>query len=179
MKGVKGFVSGLFQYTTDLVMAIPFHYVRNLYIRRFIGALGNDTELCRNIDMRSPRRVKIGNHTTINKRVVLDGRGGMLRIGDCVDIAQDSRIWTLQHDYNSPDYTAVGKDVTIEDYVWIASGVTVLPGVTIGKGAVVATGAIVTKDVAPYAIMAGIPAKKIGERSHNLTYTLGKKRWFH
>ncbi len=47
-----------------------------------------------------------------------------------------------------------------------------LPGVRIGKGAVVAAGAVVTKNVEPYAIVAGIPAKKIGERSHDLRYQL-------
>jgi len=111
--------------------------------------------------------------------VLLDGRGGHISIGNCVDIAQDVRIWTLQHDYDSPDYAAVGGPVQIDDYVWIASGATILPGVTIGKGAVVATGAVVTKDVPPYAIVGGVPAKKIGERSRDLRYKLGKERWFH
>ncbi len=179
MKIFKGFVSGLFQYTTDFVMSIPFHCIRDFYLKIFIGNLGKDTELCRNIDIRSPRRIKIGNFTTINKHVVLDGRGGEVVIGNCVDIAQDSRIWTLQHDYTASDYRAVGKDVIIEDYVWIASGAIILPGVTIGRGAVVATGAIVTKDVDSYTIVAGIPAKVIGTRTKNLSYFLGKKRWFH
>lgn len=179
MIDLKSFISGLVQFTTEMVMAIPFHCIRNLYLKPLLGRLGHNTELCRNLDIRSPRRIRIGNHTSVNKHVVLDGRGGILSIGDNVDIAQDSRIWTLQHDYNSPEYIASGGDVTIEDYVWIASGATILPGVKIGKGAVVATGAIVTKDVSPYSIVAGIPAKKIGERSKELNYNLGNRRWFH
>jgi acetyltransferase-like isoleucine patch superfamily enzyme len=56
----------------------------------------------------------------------------------------------------------------------------VLPGVTIGEGAVVAAGSIVTKDVAPFTIVAGIPAKRIGERERHLTYELGRAPtyWF-
>lgn len=103
----------------------------------------------------------------------------MLQIGNCVDIAQDVRIWTLQHDYNSPSYEAKGKPVHINDYAWIASGATILPGITIGEGAVVATGSVVTKNVESYTIVAGVPARPIGTRSKNLNYILGKKRWFH
>lgn len=172
-------VWGGYKFLTDCVMHVPFHFVRQLYLMPMLKKLGHHTEICRNVDIRSPRRISIGSHTTINKNVVLDGRGGQLVIGDNVDIAQDSRIWTLQHDYNSPQYEAIGADTIIEDYAWIASGVTILPGIKIGKGAVVGTCSVVTKDVAPYTIVAGIPAKKIGVRNTNLSYRLGDKRWFY
>lgn len=48
----------------------------------------------------------------------------------------------------------------------------ILPGVTIGKGAVIAAGAVVTKDVEPYTIVGGVPARKIGERSPRLNYQI-------
>ena len=132
----------------------------------------------RNVDLRSPYRIVVGAHTNINKRCVLDGRGG-LKIGNNVDIAQETNIWTEQHDYNSPTYKSVCKEVVIEDYVWLASRVTVLPGVHIGRGSVVASGAVVTKDVPPLAIVAGIPAKIIGYRKEEaLQYHLGDRAWF-
>lgn len=53
---------------------------------------------------------------------------------------------------------------------WLGANVTVLDNVKIGEGAVVCAGAVVTKDVEPFAVVAGIPAKKIGERSHDLKY---------
>ena len=56
------------------------------------------------------------------------------------------------------------KNIVVEDDVWIGSRVTILPGVKIGKGSVIAAGAIVTKDVLPYSIMGGIPAKIIKMR---------------
>ena len=93
-----------------------------------------------------------------------------LYIGENVNISSDVKFYTLQHDYNSSDFKAVGAQVIVEDYVWVSVRAIILPGVTIGKGAVIAAGAVVTKDVEPYSIMGGIPAKKIGERNKELNY---------
>jgi acetyltransferase-like isoleucine patch superfamily enzyme len=60
--------------------------------------------------------------------------------------------------------------VIIDDYVWVGINATVLQGVRIGEGAVVAAGAVVTKNVEPYTIVGGIPAKQIGVRTKNLDY---------
>ena len=118
-------------------------------------------------------------HCDTPKSAVLGRPGGGVIIGNNVDIAQETNIWTEQHDYNSPTYKSVCKEVIIEDYVWLASRVTVLPGVHIGRGAVVASGAVVTKDVPPLAIVAGIPAKIIGYRKEEaLQYHLGDRAWF-
>lgn len=65
--------------------------------------------------------------------------------------------------------------VEIGKRAWLGSGVIVLPGVSIGEGAVCCAGCVVTKDVDPYAVVAGIPAKKIGERPKDLTYTFNNK----
>ena len=56
------------------------------------------------------------------------------------------------------------KKVTISDDVWIGANAIILPGVTIGKGSVIAGGAVVTKDVEPYMIVGGNPAKVIRSR---------------
>lgn len=99
----------------------------------------------------------------------MDARKG-LSIGKNVTIAFDAIIWSLHHDYNSTDFRADGAPVAIEDYAWICSRAIILPGVRIGKGAVVASGAVVTKDVEPYTVVGGVPAKKIAERREDLDY---------
>ena len=114
----------------------------------------------------------------INRSVLLDGRGGRLVIGNDVDIAQESNIWTLEHDVHSETHADKGGDVTIEDHAWIASRVTILPGVRIGRGAVVASGSVVTKDIPPMAIVGGVPAKIIGQRRSRLEYQLHFRPWF-
>lgn len=64
------------------------------------------------------------------------------------------------------------KDVYIDDDVWVGCNVTILKGVHIGRGAVIAAGAVVTKDVAPYTIAGGVPAKKIGNRFKSIEETI-------
>ena len=72
------------------------------------------------------------------------------------------------------------SSVEIDDRVWLGSNVIVLPGVHIGEGAVCCAGCVVTKDVEPYSVVAGIPAKKVSERSRDLIYEFnGKTCWFY
>jgi len=132
----------------------------------------------RKVNVVNPANISIGNHVVINKSVMLDGRAAELIIGDNVDIAQETNIWTLEHDVNDPNHRVVPGRVIIDDHVWIASRVTILPGVHIGRGAVVASGAVVTKDVPPMAIVGGVPAKVIGERHNPLTYIHNYKPMF-
>ena len=64
--------------------------------------------------------------------------------------------------------------LTIGDRVWIGSNAIILTGVNIGEGAVVCAGCVVTKDVEPYAVVAGIPARKVNERPRDLRYEFKK-----
>ena len=70
-------------------------------------------------------------------------------------IAKDQKIWLQQHTY--------GK-INIGEDVWLGANCTILKGISIGNGAIIAAKAVVTKDVKAYSIVAGIPAKEIGER---------------
>ncbi len=101
-----------------------------------------------------------------------------LKIGNNVSIAGEVRIYTMQHDVDSPDFAEVGAPVVIEDYVVIGTRVTILPGVHIGKGAVIASGAVVTKDVAPFTVVGGVPAEFLRNRDTDLKYTLKFSRMF-
>ena len=72
---------------------------------------------------------------------------------------------------NSASFDAYYEPVTVGEWTWIAAGSIVLAGVTIGEGAVVAAGAV-TRDVRPYTIVGGVPARPIAERSRDLDHEL-------
>lgn len=96
-----------------------------------------------------------------------------VHIGRDVMIAQYVTIRDTDHRFESTELPMVQQGIAtspviIEDDVWLGHGVTVLKGVTVGKGSVVAAGSVVTKDVAPYSIMGGVPAKLIKSRKEAL-----------
>ena len=68
------------------------------------------------------------------------------------------------------DFCGIFKPIEINDYAWLGVGCTILQNVVIGKGAVVCAGAVVTRNVEDFAVVAGVPAKKIGERTKSLDY---------
>ncbi|MCK4858193.1 MAG: acyltransferase [candidate division Zixibacteria bacterium] len=93
---------------------------------------------------------------------------GHVIIGDRVSFAPNVTLVTSSHPNNSriaPYVPTPRGKVVIEADAWIGAGAIILPEVTIGTGAVVGAGSVVTRDVPPYDIVAGIPAKKIGEVS--------------
>lgn len=157
------------------VSHVPSHLARNLVYRVVFGLkVGEGVVIYGNVEIWSPRGVRIGDRSIIGNSCFLDGRRGLV-IGRDVNVSSGAWFWTLHHDVQSADFAVTGGRIVVGDRAWICSRATVLPGITIGAGAVVATGAVVTSDVPPYAIVGGVPAKVIGERRHELTYRLGKK----
>lgn len=175
---MKSFLLQLFEIIYEFVFWIPFHPLRKMLVKLTFKHVGKKVCMLRNLDIRKPRNIEIGNDVVINKKVLLDGRGGALKIGNHVDIAQETIIWTLGHDVNGLKHDSWGGDTTIGDYVWIGARSTIMPGITIGKGAVVGTCSVVTKDVPENAIVAGVPAKIIGYRNNPLVYELNCNVWF-
>ena len=105
--------------------------------------------------------IAIGDYVSINAFVHIWGNGGVI-IGNRVMIATHTSISSLTHDYSHENMRfapIISKPVIIEDDVWIGSNAVINPGVFIGRGAVVGAGSVVTKDVPPFAIVVGIPAR--------------------
>ncbi len=151
---------------------LPFPFPRTAYLRGYLKALGQGCRISPGCRFYNGRKVSFGDRNSIGENCVFDGRTYEIRTGNDVSIGPEAVILTLGHDPQCPEFSDRGGDVVIGDRVWIAYRATILPGVTIGEGAVVAAGAVVTKDVAPFTIVAGVPAREIGKRNPNLTYRL-------
>ena len=111
-------------------------------------------------------RVVIGDDCSLNPHVVLAGR---VTLGDGVRIASFATLYGFNHRFDDLDVPIwlQGLDevgIVVEDDVWIGTHVVVTDGVTIGAHSVIAAGAVVTKDVPPWSVVAGVPARVIRDR---------------
>lgn len=129
-------------------------------------------------DLFDPALVEVGDYTYGGLRVLTYNKDNKLRIGKFCSIAQDVmfvlsgdhytnhissypyRVWIM----NEKQEGVSKGNIIVDDDVWIGFRSTILSGVHIGQGAIVAAGSVVTKDVPPYAIVGGVPAKVIKYR---------------
>ena len=118
--------------------------------------------------------ITIGEHSSVQAYSILVAYGevGKITIGNYVRIAPQVMMIAGNHVFADPDRPIhqqglEAKPIMIEDDCWIAGRVNVMAGVTIGQGSVIGAGAVVTKDIPPYSIAVGVPAKVIGSRKKN------------
>lgn len=122
--------------------------------------------------IREGEHVKIGDNCLINHNNVIQAgksKNGTITIGNYVHTGTNVIMLAFNHGFYTRDTPTKKQDyleapIVIEDDVWIGAGVIILAGVTIGKGAIIASNAVVNKDVPPYTIVGGVPAKIIKER---------------
>jgi acetyltransferase-like isoleucine patch superfamily enzyme len=138
---------------------------------------GLDLHIGKGTRLWAPTKIKIGSGVYIGKHVHIEAN---CEIGDyCLLANRVAIIGRHDHDFAAVGYPMryapwigskrlpspyIDEKAVIESDVWLGYGVTVLTGTTVGRGAVVAAGSVVTKDIAPYAIAAGVPARVIGQR---------------
>jgi acetyltransferase-like isoleucine patch superfamily enzyme len=169
---VQDIVAGLFK------VAAAHFYLTNAKLGKLVSVRGRPI-------YRNSGTIVIGDQvriwSDIQQTKIFVSHGATLRVGDntrimgahisastLVDIGKNVNIapYALIMDddfHDTSSHFSAGKmsPIRIGDDAWIATGAKVLKGVTIGEGAVVAAGAVVTKDVAPYTLVAGVPAKPI------------------
>lgn len=172
-KFIMNWIQSLIRYNLFLISYIPSHHIRiALYQYVFKMDIGKRVVIYYGAELRDPWNIHIGDGSIIGDKALLDGRCG-LYIGKNVNFGTGISVYTMQHDvddrYFGIEYKS--KPVHINEHAWISSGVTVLPGVTVGEGGVAAAGAVVTKDIPPFEVWGGVPAKKLRNRNTELQYT--------
>lgn len=140
--------------------------IRAFLVRNFIVYAGSNINICKGAIL--SKDLTIGKNSGIGKNSVINGP---TEIGENVMMGQDVMIFTSNHNTERVDIpmclqgnTKVEK-VILGDDVWIGARAIILPNITVGKGSIIAAGSVVTKNIPPYTVVGGNPAKFINKRS--------------
>ena len=150
---------------------MPLASLRSIYFRMLGFNLSRGASIGMGFSFYTRGNLALGQRSIINRDCIIDNRGP-IAIGDDVSIARNVHIFTAGHDPDSPFFEMTVSSVRIESHVVIFADCVVMPGITIGRGAVVFAGSVVTKDVPPFAIVGGAPAKILRKRLADPIYKL-------
>lgn len=146
-------------------------YIVNYSMGRKSATIGKNTRVQSTAIFRSAERIKIGEHCMIGHHNCLQAgkEWGTITIGDYCQLGPNNQLFAYNHAYDDITQPCVSQgyydgNIVLEDDVSLGGNVVVLANVTIGKGAFVSAGSVVSKNVPPYAIVAGVYAKVIGFR---------------
>ncbi len=147
------------------------YYIINHVKGMHLVHIGNGTRIRPTVLFRDAERIYIGNNCTINHNNVLwaGKKNAIIRFGDYVMTGPNVQIYAFDHGMDIADMPMIKQpfteqDVIVEDDVWIGAGCILLAGSKIGKGVILAAGSVVTKELPPYTICGGVPAKVIKSR---------------
>lgn len=169
---MKYFLVVLYEMGMRILFSLPrfrcLNYFKSSFLRICGSKVGRRVVYYPGVWISPPYILEIGDDVDLALNVLITSSGGIC-IGDRTLIGYGTKILSSNH--NIPDRNSrifdsghSNKKVTIANDVWIGSNCIILPGVNIGEGVVVAAGSVVTKDIAPFSIVAGVPAKIVKER---------------
>ena len=160
----------LYLYTINLVPCrhdSKLNSLKRIMLKKIFNSCGSPVNVRPNIKFVSGKNIDLGEYSVIGERSFLQDVGKIV-IKDNVLMGPECMIFTSNHLYERDKLVRkqgnITKNVVIEDDVWIGARTIILPGVTVGKGAILAAGSVITKDVLPYTVVGGNPAKFIKER---------------
>lgn len=139
------------------------HFMYTFILRFLLNRVGNNSFFIYRSYMYAPHRIQIGKHCLVNRGCRLDGRGG-ISMGDYVMLGPGCSINSSSHKFDNTDIPILLQGlkyggVIIEDDVWLGMNSVIMPGITVGSGAIVGANSVVTRNVPPFAIVGGNPAR--------------------
>ena len=141
----------------------PCHGWRRAVLRLFGAKVGRQARIAASAHIFMPWNVEIGEWAAVGPDVLVYSLG-RVRIGRRATVSYRSHVCAGSHDFTDPTIPLIKPPVTICDDAWVGTEAFIGPGVTIGRGAIVGARAVVVKDVEPRTIVAGHPARVVGER---------------
>lgn len=142
---------------------VPLHGWRSMLLRLFGAKVGKGVHVYPGVDIWAPWNLELGDQAGVASGATLYSQGHIF-IGKRAVISQGSYLCAGTHDFEKAGFPLYTKPIRIEDEAWIAAQAFIHPGVTVGEGAVVGARSVVVKDLPPWMVCAGFPAKPIKER---------------
>lgn len=146
-----------------IIFPITTHRIRKWLLRKFGARVGQFCAVYPTAKVYAPWNLTIGDYVCIGPHVELYCKDKII-IGDKVIVSQGAYLCTAGHDISSLNMRLTTEAIKIESQVWLAANSTILPGVTIAEGSVVGACAVVSKDVLPWSVVVGNPARVVGKR---------------
>jgi galactoside O-acetyltransferase len=144
--------------------------IRTAFYRRYLGRVGRGFHMMSGTKILCPSSVTMGDDVGVNLGVLIDPcGGGRIEFGSHIAIGPYCVIRAADHGFSDPlipirEQPHVGGVIVIEDDVWLGSHVVVTRNVRIGRGSVIGAHSVVTKDIPPYSVAVGVPARVIKSR---------------
>lgn len=140
-----------------------FRYYRSLILRLWGAKVGKRCAIAAGAKIWAPWNLVIGDYVAVANGAELYDVAP-ITLGDHVTISQDSYLCTASHDISKKLKPLTFNPIHIEAYAWVCARATILPGVTIGEGSVAGCASVVAKDVEPWTVVGGNPAKFVKKR---------------
>ena len=141
----------------------PAHAWRSFLLRCFGATMGASCHIYPKAVVWAPWNFCCGYQATVADGATVYNPKP-IRLGTHAIISQEAYLCGATHDYEDPAFPLVASEITIGDHAWVCARATVQPGVKVGEGAVLALGSVATRDLEPWTVYAGIPARKIKSR---------------
>lgn len=165
------FLFSIYSYLINILFLLlellpPF--LRWIVFKVTLKKLGKGSLIDYKTYFRYPSKISLGNHVAINRGCEFYASflvpTGTITIGDHVTFSPNVKLYTIGHNPSTRKLADLAGPIVIQDHAWIAADCIILPNVTIGEGAVVGAGSVVTRDIPPYSIAVGVPARVIKKR---------------
>jgi len=166
--GIKNKILRLVWYFSYWILFRPFYLPafrvwRNFVLRIFGANISAHVNIYSSARIWAPWNLEIGDYSSLGPNVDCYNQG-KITIGSNTTISQKTYLCASSHDITDSKHALILQPIVIEDQVWVAADAFIGPGVTIGEGAVIGARAAVFKDVLPWTVVGGNPAKFIKKR---------------
>jgi putative colanic acid biosynthesis acetyltransferase WcaF len=143
----------------------PLHAWRAFVLRCFGAKLGKGCRIYGGARIWAPWNLRCDDLVTIADEAVVYNPAPVT-LGSHAIVSQQAYLCGATHDYNDPKFPLISFPISIGAYAWVCARATVQAGVTLGEGAVLALGSVATRDLEPWTVYGGVPAKKIKTRTN-------------